>query len=180
MAAASASETTWMTYSPVRSMLRQVSFFWPSRRREAQMMHIGGSAAAAVKYENGARLVDPFSLSVAVQAMGRIRTALQLRDAGESDDFTMQVPEELSDGDITLAKLARTCLGENERRLAEYDPRLLRPYTVPRLVQTALDGLLPPGNFDARVDLSRAPRGLYFYRLSTSAGTISRAFTLVR
>ena len=58
-------------------------------------------------------------------------------------------------------------------RLAVYD-------VAGRLVQTALDGLLPPGNFDARVDLSRAPRGLYFYRLSTSAGTISRAFTLVR
>jgi hypothetical protein len=82
-------------------------------------------------------------LGLAVQAMGRIRTALQLRGAGESDDFTMQVPEELSDGDITLAKLARTCLGENERRLAEYDPRLLRPHTVPRLVQTALR-LMPP------------------------------------
>jgi hypothetical protein len=32
----------------------------------------------------------------------------------------------------------RTCLAENERRLAGYDARLLRPRIVPRLVRFAL------------------------------------------
>ncbi|MFN8544868.1 MAG: ferritin-like domain-containing protein [Candidatus Binatia bacterium] len=76
---------------------------------------------------------------VALQALGRVKTALQLRDADAGDDFTMQVPEELADpGDMTLKKLALTCMGENSRRLAEYDQRLLRPRVVPRLVGLAM------------------------------------------
>lgn len=73
---------------------------------------------------------------VALQAIGRVKTALQLRDADSGDDFTMQVPDEI--GDVTLKTLARTCVGENERRLAEYDPELLRPKMVPSLVGLAL------------------------------------------
>jgi hypothetical protein len=73
---------------------------------------------------------------VSLQALGRVKTALRLRGADEGDDFTMQVPESI--GDITAAKLARICLGENERRLAAYDPQLLRPRLVPRLVRLAL------------------------------------------
>ena len=62
------------------------------------------------------------ALGVALQALGRVRTALQLRDAeAGGDDFTMQVPDEI--GDVTLQSLARTCLHENDRRLAPYDPR---------------------------------------------------------
>src|SRR5438045_3927433 len=62
-------------------------------------------------------------LGVSLQALGRVKTALQLRGADEGDDFTMQVPESI--GEVTLRKLAETCLSENERRLAGYDPRLL-------------------------------------------------------
>jgi hypothetical protein len=39
---------------------------------------------------------------------------------------------------VTLTKLAQICLAENERRLAPYDERLLRPRFVPRLVRWAL------------------------------------------
>ena len=78
---------------------------------------------------------------VALQALGRVRTALQLRDAGAGDDFTMQVPETI--GEVTLRKLGEVCLGENQRRLARYDRRLLRPQLVPRLVGLALR--LTPG-----------------------------------
>jgi len=74
---------------------------------------------------------------VAFQAMGRIKTALQLRDVDAPDDFTMQVPDEIG-ADVTLVGLARTCMQENERRLAHYDPRLLRPKIVPSLVGLAL------------------------------------------
>src|SRR5262245_14726137 len=74
---------------------------------------------------------------VAVQALGRVRTALQLRESdGAGDDFTMQVPEEI--GEVTVRSLARICLRENERRLAPYDPELLRPRMVPTLVGLVL------------------------------------------
>lgn len=82
-------------------------------------------------------------LGVAYQALGRVKTALQLRDADAGDDFTMQVPDEIKGGDdITIKKLAQTCLGENARRLGVYDARLLRPRLVPGLVGLGLK-LLP-------------------------------------
>ena len=65
--------TTCTTKSPVRSMLRQVSFFSPRLFRETQMRQVGGSDDTPVKNENGARLALPSSLRVAVQAMGRGR-----------------------------------------------------------------------------------------------------------
>ncbi len=77
---------------------------------------------------------------VVLQALGRVRTALQLRDTPDGspspDNFTMQVPEEI--GEITLRSLARTCVNENDRRLSIYDPELLRPRMVPTLVGLAL------------------------------------------
>lgn len=81
------------------------------------------------------------ALGLGLQALGRVRTALQLREADAGDDFTMQVPEAI--GEVNLRTLAQTCLDENERRLATYDARLLRPRIVPRLVRTALR--LAPG-----------------------------------
>jgi hypothetical protein len=74
---------------------------------------------------------------VALQAIGRVRTALQLRDTDAPDDFTMQVPDEIG-ADVTLVGLAQTCVRENDRRLGAYDPRLLRPKIVPTLVGLAL------------------------------------------
>lgn len=77
------------------------------------------------------------ALGVGLQALGRVKTALQLRDADEGDDFTMQVPDEIG-VDVSLRGLAETCLAENERRLARYDERLLRPRMVPKLVRAAM------------------------------------------
>jgi hypothetical protein len=37
-----------------------------------------------------------------------------------------------------VATLMATCLSENDRRFAGYDPRLLRPTTMPFLVRCAL------------------------------------------
>ena len=67
-----------MTYSPVRSMLRQVSLGGcvPSGcrlRRPTQIRQVGGSDDTPVKNENGARFAEPSSLSVDVQAIGRGR-----------------------------------------------------------------------------------------------------------
>lgn len=75
-------------------------------------------------------------LGVLWQAVGRIKTALQLRDTESGEDFTMQVPESI--GEVTLPKLAAICIAENERRLAPYDARLLRPKMVPTLVGLSL------------------------------------------
>ena len=80
-------------------------------------------------------------LGISLQAFGRIKTALQLRGAEAGDDFTMQVPDTI--GEVTMRKLAETCLRENDRRLAGYDARLLRPRLVPRLVRDILR--LAPG-----------------------------------
>src|SRR2546426_445422 len=61
---------------------------------------------------------------------------VRARDADEGDDFTMRGPASI--GEVTLRRLAETCLSESERRLAGYGPRLLRPRLVPRLVRQAL------------------------------------------
>jgi hypothetical protein len=74
---------------------------------------------------------------MALQALGRVRTALRLRDTPDTgDNFTMQVPAEI--GDVTLRSLALTCVRENERRLSLYDAELLRPRMVPTLAGLAL------------------------------------------
>jgi hypothetical protein len=83
-----------------------------------------------------ARFLVRRGLGISLQALGRIRTALQLRDTDAGDDFTMQVPDQI--GEVTLRMLAETCLHENARRLALYDDRLLRPRLVPKLVRQAL------------------------------------------
>ena len=54
----------------------------------------------------------------------------------ENANFTMEGAEALG-GEIDTAVLMDICLAENDRRLDGYDPRLLRPTTVPRLVRLA-------------------------------------------
>jgi len=79
--------------------------------------------------------------AIGLQAMGRMQTAVQLsRGGGAGDDFVMDAHGAI-DQSITMRKLAETCLVENERRLAPYDERLLRPTIVPRLVRLALNSM---------------------------------------
>lgn len=87
---------------------------------------------------------------VGLQAFGRVRTALQLRGADAGDDFTMQVPAAIAPetDEMTLGRLASTCMEENDRRLAGYDARLLRPRIVPRLVGLVLRAV--PGGRERR------------------------------
>ena len=111
---------------------RHILFFtnWVAHRR----LHL--------PFHRKARFLVRRGLGVSLQALGRIRTALQLRGGDAGDDFTMQVPETV--GEVTLRTLAETCLAENDRRLARYEPHLLRPRLVPRLVRQALR-LVPSG-----------------------------------
>ena len=87
-------------------------------------------------FHRRARFLVRRGLGISLQALGRIKTALQLRGAEAGDDFTMQVPDTI--GEVTMRTLAETCLRENDRRLAGYDARLLRPRLVPRLVRQIL------------------------------------------
>ena len=46
--------------------------------------------------------------------------------------------------EVDVAELMDICLAENERRLGGYDPRLLRPTTMPQLVRLARRSFLKP------------------------------------
>ncbi len=61
------------------------------------------------------------------------------RDLGAvPDDRNFTVTGSQSLGvDITPAELVEICVAENDRRLAGYDPPLLRPVVVPRLARLA-------------------------------------------
>jgi hypothetical protein len=56
----------------------------------------------------------------------------------QDNNFTVTGAESLSAGDFNLHTLFSTCLAENERRFSGYDPRLLRPTTMPKLIRFAL------------------------------------------
>jgi hypothetical protein len=56
-------------------------------------------------------------------------------EAPQDHNFTLTGSRSLTDINITVAGLLDVCLAENERRMARYDPRLLRPQVVPRLVR---------------------------------------------
>ena len=67
----------------------------------------------------------------------RLGIARDLNGAPQDRNFTVKGSKSLAD-EITLAGLMQVCLSENDRRLAPYDPRLLRPTLVPSLVRLAL------------------------------------------
>lgn len=75
-------------------------------------------------------------MALYVQTMSRAKTALRVRNTNAQDNFTMAAHS--SFGEITPRRFLETCLAENERRLAPYDPRLLRPDFMPRLARAAL------------------------------------------
>ena len=55
----------------------------------------------------------------------------------QDNNFTVTGTKAVADVDLPLPKLIDICLAENDRRMAGYDPRLLRPTTIPRLVRFA-------------------------------------------
>ena len=56
----------------------------------------------------------------------------------QDNNFTWNGSKAVSDSEINIRELMTVCLYENDRRFAGYDPRLLRPTTMPRLVRLAL------------------------------------------
>jgi len=55
----------------------------------------------------------------------------------QENNFTLNGSKELG-VEVTFPELARICLAENDRRLAPYDPRLIRPRFVPAMIRLAL------------------------------------------
>jgi len=94
--------------------------------------------------------------NVTAQAFDRLKGALAMaggdgkKNDGSKDPATgrdaSQVGFTLKShsmfGDFSLRSFLETCLAENERRLAPYDPRLLRPMLVPSVVR-AMVRVLP-------------------------------------
>jgi hypothetical protein len=60
-------------------------------------------------------------------------------DEGKQQDnnFTVNGAKSVSNTDISVRDLMELCLSENDRRFAGYDPRLLRPTTMPALTRLA-------------------------------------------
>ncbi|MEP6767967.1 MAG: ferritin-like domain-containing protein [Acidobacteriota bacterium] len=83
--------------------------------------------------------------NIAAQAFDRLRGAMAMKGAKAQDGFTMKTHAEL--GDLSLRSFLELCLGENARRLAPYDERLLRPTLTPGAVRTLLR-VLPGGGAD--------------------------------
>jgi hypothetical protein len=56
----------------------------------------------------------------------------------QDNNFTVSGAKAVSGDEMSVRELMLLCLAENERRFSGYDPRLLRPTTMPRLVRFAL------------------------------------------
>jgi len=80
--------------------------------------------------------------AVAGQLLEHLRHVLRVggRDAQSQEGFTVNARSAF--GDLSARAFLELCMAENERRLAPYDPRLLRPTLVPGSVRFALR-LLP-------------------------------------
>lgn len=86
-----------------------------------------------------------FNLRCAACFLGRIKGRLDTAravkgaegDKKKDKNFTATTSKALA-VDMKVPDLLRLCLSENDRRMAKYDARLLRPVLVPRLVKLAL------------------------------------------
>ena len=73
----------------------------------------------------------------------RSKLARSVGAADQDNGFTVSGSKSFS-ADLDGATFMALCLAENERRMAGYDPRLLRPRTMPWLVRLALRTVLRP------------------------------------
>jgi len=61
----------------------------------------------------------------------------------QENNFTLNGSKELG-VEVSFAELARICLSENDRRLAGYDSRLIRPRFVPAMIRLVLKFMRAP------------------------------------
>jgi hypothetical protein len=70
------------------------------------------------------------------ERIGLARGAGASRDEVPQDNnFTLHGSKAVAGIDLSVAAVFDLCLEENQRRMAGYDARLLRPQVVPRLVR---------------------------------------------
>jgi hypothetical protein len=96
--------------------------------------------------------------NIAAQAFDRVKGAVSMAGGGKNDGgkkgdaaerdttqdgFTLKSHSAF--GDLNLRSFLELCIAENERRLAPYDARLLRPSIVPPVIK-ALVKVLPKGS----------------------------------
>jgi hypothetical protein len=74
-------------------------------------------------------------LAIWVQMLSRLRTALRIKGRAP-DKFTLNTHARFAD--VSPRAFVELCLAENERRLAPYDTRLLRPWFVPAAARAVL------------------------------------------
>jgi hypothetical protein len=72
-----------------------------------------------------------------------IATDIDKSPKAQDNNFTLNGSKELG-VELSFSELARVCLKENDRRLAPYDPRLIRPVFVPTMIRLALKFIKPP------------------------------------
>jgi hypothetical protein len=75
-----------------------------------------------------------------------VGSAADIGSAGAKQDnnFTLTGSKAVGAVDLSVAGLIDVCLEENDRRLCGYDPRLLRPNLVPRLMRFVRRFMTPP------------------------------------
>src|SRR4029077_2602990 len=56
-------------------------------------------------------------------------------EAPQDNNFTLHGSKAVADIDLSAAALFALCHAENQRRMPGYEPRLLRPQAVPRLIR---------------------------------------------
>jgi hypothetical protein len=119
-----------------------VKLFEPIMQEEGRhiIFHVNWIAynQAKLPYAGRPGYVFKRGLAMWLQAVSRLKTAMRIKGEAESgqDNFTMNAHEQL--GDISPREFVELCLRENEKRLAPYDPRLLRPEFVPSIARAVL------------------------------------------
>jgi hypothetical protein len=97
-----------------------------------------------IAYDRARRGIGAPLLQALPTTLGYLQAIAKTLRRGKSEDLDqrgMAVAMDVFAG-LTLEQFLRTCLEENERYMASFDPRLLRPNFVPVLVRSALR-LLP-------------------------------------
>jgi hypothetical protein len=117
-----------------------VELFEPVMAEEGRhiIFHVNWVAynQAKLPYTGRPTYVFKRGLAIWLQALSRLKTAMRIKGTAEQDNFTMNAHAQF--GDISPRDFVELCLRENERRLAPYDPRLLRPQLVPRIARAML------------------------------------------
>ncbi len=120
-----------------------VELFEPIMQEEGRhiIFHVNWVAynQAKLPYAGRPHYVFKRGLAMWLQALSRLKTAMRIKGTAEQDNFTMNAHAQF--GDISPREFVELCLKENEKRLAPYDPRLLRPEFVPAIARAMLPTL---------------------------------------